>query len=278
VRIALLVAVDLLREAASRRWFLALGGALTLLFAVAGLALRMEVVDGALAATRFFGTVLTTDIRPAEAALGSLYRGVAYVVFYGGVGFGIIACADFAPSLLAPGRIEHLLALPVRRWQLLVGTFLGVLTLAVAGALYGAGGLSIVLGIKTGVWTARPVLAALIASASFAGLYGAMLASTVFARSAALSAAVGSVLFGLGLIAGSRKTLAGLFEEGMGRTTFETLTIPLPRLSQLADAAASLAASAPVNGAALGQQLAGLALFGFAWLSIGIWRFEAKDY
>src|SRR4030095_8301910 len=52
MRVTLLVALDLLREAASRRWFLALGAALTLILLFAALALRLEVVDGVLAATR----------------------------------------------------------------------------------------------------------------------------------------------------------------------------------------------------------------------------------
>src|SRR5262249_41105822 len=136
------VALDLLREAASRRWFLALGGAITLLLAVLGLALQIEVVDGALAATRLFGEVMRTDIQSVDVALRPVFRAAAYVVCYGGLAFGVLACADFAPSLLAPGRIEHLLSLPVRRWELCAGTFLGVMALAVGGAVYGAGGLA----------------------------------------------------------------------------------------------------------------------------------------
>src|SRR6185369_1553720 len=163
MRAVLTVAFDLFREAASRRWFLALGLSITILLCVLGLTLRMDVVDGALAATRLFGKVMHADIRSVDVALRPVFRAAAYLIFYGGLAFGVLACADFAPSLLAPGRIEHLLALPVQRWQLLTGTFLGVLALAAIGAVYGAGGLTLLLAVKTGVWTARPVLAALIA-------------------------------------------------------------------------------------------------------------------
>src|SRR5262249_28279754 len=52
VRTVIAVALDLLREAQSRRWFLVLAIAITILLVVFGLALRMDVVDGALAATR----------------------------------------------------------------------------------------------------------------------------------------------------------------------------------------------------------------------------------
>ena len=136
MRAALTVAGDLLREASSRRWFLALGIGITTLLVVLGFALRLEVVDGALAATRLFGKdVGRGDIRSVEVALRYVYRAVAYVLFYGGLAFGIVACSDFGPSLLAPGRIEHLLSLPVRGFELLLSTFLGVLVLSLIGAV-----------------------------------------------------------------------------------------------------------------------------------------------
>ena len=117
MKATLSVARDLLREASARRWFLALGLAITGLVVVLGMALRMEVVDGALAATRLFGHVVRHDIRSAEGAMQPVFEALAYVVFYGGLGFGVLACSDFGAELLSPGRIEHLLVLPVRRWH-----------------------------------------------------------------------------------------------------------------------------------------------------------------
>jgi ABC-type Na+ efflux pump permease subunit len=203
---------------------------------------------------------------------------VSYLIFYGGTGFFLLACADFAPSLLAPGRIEHLLSLPVERWQLLAGTFLGVLGLALLGALYGAGGLVLILGVKTGVWTLRPVAAALIAGVTFSALYGGMLAAAVFVRSAALSAATGSALFVAGIFAGYRDRLTMAFEPGVSRRVFEAVTFFLPRVSALADTASDIAGSAPIDRAALASQLAGLVVFGVAALLVGVARFEQKDF
>jgi ABC-type transport system involved in multi-copper enzyme maturation permease subunit len=272
------VAFDLLRESLSRRWFLALGLAITLVLLLLGLALRLEVVDGALAATRLFGTSLDTDVRSVDVALRPVFQAAAYAIFYGGLGFGVLACADFGPSLLAPGRIEHLLALPLRRPELLAGTFLGVLLLATAGALYGAGGLSLILGVKTGVWTLRPVAAALLASVTFSAIYGAMLATAVFARSSALSAAVGASLYGAGIVAGYRENLLTVFEAGVAREAFAFVTLLLPRVSAIANAAADIAASQAIDGAVLGSLLAGLAVFGLAMLALAVWRFEGRDF
>jgi Cu-processing system permease protein len=278
VKAALTVAGDLLREAASRRWFLALGIGITTALVVLGFALRLEVVDGALAATRLFGRDVHSDIRSVDVALRFVYRAAAYVLFYGGLAFGIVACADFGPSLLAPGRIEHLLSLPVRRYELLLGTFLGVLALSLIGAAYGAGGFTLIFAIKTGVWTARPIAAAMLASVTFAGIYGAMLSAAVALRSAALSAAVGVVLFALGIVAGYRDRLDTFFEAGAAREAFRAVTFVLPRVSALADASADIAASAAIKADVLASQMAGLLIFGFSALALGIHLFEQKDF
>jgi ABC-type transport system involved in multi-copper enzyme maturation permease subunit len=272
------IAGYVLREALSRKFILAFLVGITLLLLTLTLSLRIEVLDGALAATRLFGQSLDHAIQAVDMALRPLYMATAYLVFYGGILFGLVACSDFAPSLLSPGRIEHLLALPVRRWQVLVGTFVGVMTLAVGGALYGAGGLWLILGVKTGYWTVGPLIAALLASVAYAAVYAVMLTCATLVRSAALCAAAGGVFLVLGVIAGFRRSIAPVLEEGMSRTGFELLTLFLPRLSSLANAAASIAASIPLEQRSLGAVLAGVALFGLGALALGLWHFERKDY
>lgn len=274
----LFVALDILREASKRRWMIAMMVAITLLLLAVALTLRMEVVDGALAATRLFGKSMGTDIVAPEVALRPVFRGATYVVFYGGLAFGILSCADFAPDLFSPGRIEHLLALPLRRWELLGGTFLGVFGIALVSALYGSSGLCLVLGVKTGVWTISPVIAAIAAAAGFAGVYGAMLASAVFVRSAALSAAVGGVVFVSGILAGFRDDIVLVFDEGPARIVFRVLTAPLPRISALADVSARFAGGEAIAFSGFGRLLVGLFLFGAACLALGMWHFERKDF
>jgi len=278
VRTTLAVAADLIREALRRKWFLALGLAITAVLVTLGLSLRMEVVDGALAATRLFGRMTRGPIQAVDVALRPVFEAAAWLIFYGGSVFGIVACADFAPALLSPGRIEHLLALPVRRRELLGGTFLGVLALSLLAALYGGGGLALLLGVKTGLWTWRPLVAGLLSSAGFAAIYAAMLTTTLYARSAAVSAAVGFIVFVSGIAAGNRRTLIPMFEEGIGRTLFAGYTLIFPRLSSLGSAAADIAASRPLEVRSLASLLLGSLIFGGGVLSLGIWRFEQKDF
>jgi Cu-processing system permease protein len=272
------VARDLLREALARRWVLALFAGTTALLLAATFGLRLEVVDGALAATRLFGGLVSGNIQAADVALRPLFEGTAWVVFYGGTAFGILACADFAPALLAPGRIEHLLSLPLRRHELVLGTFLGVEVLVLSGALYGGLGLTAIVWAKTGVLGAAPALAALLAAAAFSAVYALMLASAVAVRSAALSAAAGGVLLVAGIVAGYRRSLAPLFSPGSSRATFLAATAPIPRLSALAEHAVRLAEGLPLERGRLALQLAGTGLFALAALSLAAAVLERTDF
>lgn len=272
------IAGYVLREAMSRKFILAFVVGITLVLSVVALSLRLDVVDGALAASRLFGEEIHASIRSVDVALRPVYTAAAFIVFYGGILFGIVACSDFAPSLMSPGRIEHLLALPIQRWHLLAGTFLGVMTLALGGTLYGTTGLVLIFGVKAGYWTAGPLIAGLMACVGFAAVYAVMLTTATLVRSAALSAAAGILFLVGGILAGYRTQIASAFEHGVSRSIFEGVTLMLPRLSSLAQAAGDIAASTPLEVHSLGALLAGVMVFGFGALAVGFWRFEGKDY
>lgn len=272
------IAGYVLREAASRKFIMAFVIGLTLVLAVVALGMRIDVIDGALAASRLFGQEVRATIQSVDVALRPVYQASAFIVFYGGILFGIVACSDFAPSLMSPGRIEHLLALPIQRWHLLAGTFLGVMTLALGGTLYGTTGLVLIFGVKTGYWTVGPLVAGLMACVGFAAVYAVMLTMATLVRSAALCAAAGFAVLVGGIIAGHRQDIAKAFEEGVSRSLFQAVTLVLPRLSALAEAAGDMAASLPLEVRSLGTLLVGVFVFGLAALVVGFWRFEGKDY
>jgi Cu-processing system permease protein len=270
-----LVALDVIREAAARRFVLAIGVLVTLALGGLALGMKAEVVDGALAATRLFGNKLAGHT-PQEI-LRPLFEAASYTLYYLGLPFGILATADLAPRLLAPGRVEHLLALPIQRWELLSGTLLGVLVLASAGSLYGALGLVTILFVKTGYLNLGPLAAALLAGVGFTAIYAAMLAIATLVRSAAASAGVGFLLFVLGIVAGYRKELDKFFEAGWSRELFNALLTPLPKLSTLAEVAAGVAGGSPVLAARLVASVLGTLGFALAVLLLAIARFSRKD-
>jgi Cu-processing system permease protein len=272
------IALDILREARSRRWVLALAAGTTLLVVLAALGLQLEVVDGALAASRFFGGRVDHEIRAADVALRPLFEGISYAVFYGGIVLGTLACADFAPALLAPGRVEHLLSLPVRRAEIVAGVFLGVEALVLCGALYGGAGISLVIWAKTGVLGWAPVASAVLAAVGFAGVYAAMALAAVLVRSAALSALAGGLVFVAGVVAGFRTELAPLFSPGPIRGAFLVLTAPLPHLSTLSGIGPRIATAAQVQLSSVAALVGGTLTFALALLAVAIVVFERRDY
>lgn len=268
----------ILREALARRWLLALAVGISLLLLLLGLALRLDVVDGALAASSFFGERMGADIQAVDVALRPVFQATAYLVYYGSLLAAVLACADFAPSLLAPGRIEFMLAQPLRRWQLVWGIYLGVVLIMVVGVCYGVGGVSLILGIKTGYWTAAPLVAALLAAVAFSALYAAMLVGVVLVRSAALSVVTGVVVFVAGIVASHRHELAAMFEAGPGRAAFSLATLPLPRIASLADAGARIAGSEAVPLAMVFRLATAHLVIATALVVTASWLFERKDW
>ncbi len=272
------IAADLLREAFARKWVLGLFGAISLVLVLLSLFLKLEVVDGALASSKLFGALLFDDVKSADIALRPVFLSTSYLGFYLGALFLLLACSDFAPGLLAPGRIEHLLSLPVSRSQLLFGTYLGVMALVGAGTGYGALGVAILFGVKTGVWNPGLIQAAALGLAGFCAIYAAMLLGAFVVRSAAFSSGCGFVVLVGGIVSTLRKEIAGSIDSDVGRKVFEWVVTPVPRLSALATQGAHLATEQKFDGSFTLRLVAGCLVFAAALLAVTAWRFERREF
>ncbi len=278
MRTTLHVARDLLREALARKWVLGLLIGITFVLALLGLFLRLDVVDGAIAGSKLFGAIISEDIVSTDKAMRPVYMAAAGIGFFGGALFLAIACSDFAPSLLSPGRIEHLLSLPVSRWQLLLGTYLGVLTLSAGCTAYGALGVTVVFGLKTGFWTTSLLAGSLLGVVGFCALYAAMLTTAFFVRSAAASSAVGLLVLVMGIVSSTREKIEDGLEDGVGKVLFHYGVQPFPQLWRLAVQCISLAGDDGFNAAVTWRLVAGALIFSMGMLAVAAWRFERKDF
>jgi Cu-processing system permease protein len=272
------IATDVVREAFARRTMLALFIAIGLFLALLTFALNLEVVEGALAAGRLFGQDMNDAIVPVDVALGGLFEIMSSFIFYVGLVFGIVATADIAPKMLAPGRVELLLSLPVRRAELIVGTYLGVVAVALISTAFAIGGTALVLAVKADYVTAAPVWGAAVAVLGFMAIYGVMLAATVFVRSAALSAGCGLGLYIAGLATNNREGFLGWFEEGFVRTLLSILIAPLPRLGELASFGAAGASGKAMEASVVMPVIGGVLIFATGAVVVAIWRVSGKDY
>jgi Cu-processing system permease protein len=273
-----LVARDVLKEAMSSKMMLVLFVVIGLFLVGLTVSLDLDIVDGALAGSRLFGRATANAIVPVDVFLRPAFQALAWVTFYLGLVFGIVATADIAPKQLQPGRVEHLLSLPIRRAELVVGVYLGVCAICAIATVAAVGGVSAVLFFKAKLVSPAPVAGAAMAFVGFASVYGAMLAVGVTFRSPALSAGAGLFLYVLGIAVSEKNVFLMWTTNRALRTFLEVVTMPIPNLRALADVGAGAAAGEALALGAILPVLGGAAAFGFGAVVIAAAVVQSRDY
>ena len=272
------VARDVLKEATSSKMMLALLLTIGLFLLALTLSLDLDVVDGALAGSRIFGRAAGTAIVPVDVFLRPAFQALAWVTFYVGLLFGIVATADIAPRLLQPGRVEHLLALPIRRVELVIGTYLGVCAICAIATVFAVGGVSLVLFAKAKMVTVAPAAGAAMAFVAFAAIYGVMMAVGVLFRSAALSAGAGLLTYILGVAVSEKNVMLMWTTNKPLRTLLEVISAPMPNLRALADVGAGAAAGEAVALQAVLPMVGGAAAFAACGVLLAAAIVQSRDY
>lgn len=271
------VARDVVEEALRRKTVLTLL-ALTAMGQVGlALALDIDVAEGMIAGTRLFGQELGRGGDGADM-LATWHRALGHFVFHVGILAGIVATSDLAVRALAPGRVELLLSLPLRRVDLVLGLYLGVACVALGWSAFAVGGFSLVLSYKVDVPSLTPLAAALAASIGFAAIYAFMLLVTTVQRSASLAAAAGMGLYVFAAAASKRQEFLRLFEAGPLRDVTEIVVAPLPRLLGVAKLGADLAAGVATDAEQAALALGTTVLFACAALALATWRIHRRDW
>ena len=274
------IARDVVREALARRTIAMMIGLLGVAQVALALALDIDVVEGAIVSSRLFGEALGISRNNADAAdqMRPLLQTLTHVVFHVGMLFGIVATSDLAARALAPGRVELLLALPVRRVEFVLGTYLGVAVVAAVGTVFAIGGFSAVLLWKVEIATAAPLYGAAAAALGFAAIYAAMLLVTTVARSPALAAGVGMVLYIVSSVTSRREAMLSWFEAGWPRDVAAIVCAPLPRLLGVSELGANLASGGAVDWTEAGIAVATTGLFAAGALAAAAWVVEGRDW
>lgn len=149
---------------------------------------------GSAAAVAYCSTASLGD-GPREEAVRSLHQflgaGVADVA---GVLFALVWTASFLPAFLQSGSVSVLLAKPVPRGTLLAGKYLGAVLFVLFQASVFVVGTWLALGIRTGVWSPRYLLAVPVVTLHFAVFFSFSCLLAVWTRSTVVCV-FGSVLF-----------------------------------------------------------------------------------
>lgn len=236
--------------------------------------------------------------------LGSAVAEIENTIVNGfGAGFalliGVVITAFFIPNMLRKGALDLLISKPISRTRLLVFKYVGGLTFVFLLSVAAVGGAWAVIGLRSGHWDPRFLMAVPVLTFTFAVLYAVSTLMAVLTRSA-----VAAILVTLGFafclyLTGQFKTIADLKRNTglpiMGTwpdwmyTFADTLNTVLPRtkdLDKLISKATMEGSQTPIALRAVAGQLeypswsgaVGLSLaYIAALLALACWRFNKRD-
>jgi ABC-type transport system involved in multi-copper enzyme maturation permease subunit len=238
---------DTFREAFARKIFWGLFGLSTAMILFFLFLLRIDIVEGGLAAVSLFGRTAsrTTDV---DRLVRGVYGGIATFLYTWGMALAVFASAGLIPSVLEPGRIELLLSKPVSRTHILLGRYAGNILVVSCNIVYLVLGVWIILGIKTGIWSPLFLVSIATTVFVFAVLLTVVMLIGVLFESAALSTMVTVGLMLMSPILAQTGTMLRLLSSEWSRQVWRTLYYSLPKVYDLGKMTLDAIQSQTFNG------------------------------
>ncbi|MBV9761289.1 MAG: hypothetical protein JO340_12055 [Acidobacteriaceae bacterium] len=206
---------DTFQEARARWLFWGLFGLSSLLVGIFLFVLRIDVVQGAVS---FMGIESTErPIYNIQKFVNVSYSWVSIVLYIWGTFLAVFASSGLIPSVLEAGRISLLLSKPITRTTLLMGRFAGNLAVVGLNHIYLICSIWIIIGLKTGIWAPRFLLAIPISLFIFSVLLCAVVLVGVISESAALSVMVAVALMLISTILAQRQIVVKLLDSQWSR-------------------------------------------------------------
>ncbi|MBL1211722.1 MAG: ABC transporter permease subunit [Ignavibacteriae bacterium] len=268
----LLTAQLTLREALSRKIFIAFGGISTfilLIFALLFIFLNPEEFTGMVKSPGE-----TIDFTK-EIAYGLKLLVVA-PLFGLGIFLSIFSASSFIPNMLEKGNIDLLLSKPLSRHQLIIGKFLGGLAVVALNIAYAVIGFWILVGLKFGVWDADFLLTIFSITFAFASLYSLIILIGIITRSSILAMMLSYIIFFiLSPVLNMRDSINAVVDSSFLKGILDILYYILPKITELGNLTTELCIGEGINQ---WQPILTSFLFMILTLYGGIFIFSKKDY
>ncbi len=266
-----------LRESLAKKTFMAFFVVVTLVHLLFMFSVNVDVVDGAMATVKLMGNDEQKEMAVEKLRDGiiKIEAGVATAMYVGGIFLSIFATASLVPNMLEKGSVDLMLSRPFARWQLLLGRYLGGLSIVAINVAYLIGGAWLILSIKTEFWHVPFLLSGLLIISVFGVLFAIMTFVGVTARNSGVSiiAAYLVVFFSPMLLA--RDQIYALLSQKIYQWLLDGIYYLTPRTTELGKITTSLVlGDAITSWAPLFQSLA----IGAGFLMAAIYVFEKKDF
>ncbi len=277
VRLGALVA-DTFRESLARKIFWGFWGCSTAVLLLLVTVLNIDIVEGSLAAVSVFGADVggpAAEGVPVEDIVDLVLGGLAAFLFSLGLLLAIFASAGLIPTIFAPGRIELLLSKPLSRSELLLGKYLGALTVIGANIAYLAAGAWLILGWKTSIWKVEFLAAGALSIFAFAVMLTVVTLVATASNSAVLSTMVAYVVLVISSLVSQHERIGPLFNSQWPRDFVKAAYLALPKVFEIGDLSRRLMGG---QGVESWVPLWSSGLFALGALGVSMWLFERKDY
>ncbi len=265
---------DTFQEARARWLFWGLFGLSTLLICIFLFVLKIDIVAGAVTLMGIQSTA--KPVYDIERFVNTSYSWVSIVLYIWGTLLAVFASAGLVPSVLEAGRISLLLSKPITRTKLLLGRYLGNLSVVALNHIYLIGSVWLIIGIKTKIWEPRFLLAIPISIFIFAVLLCVVVLIGVISESAALSVMLAVAIMLISTILAQYGNVVKLLSSEWSRQLWMAFYWIVPKVYDLGVAMKQLILYdrqadwlSPVWTSAA---------FGIAILCTAVWVFRRRDF
>jgi len=265
---------DTFREALARKIFWGLFGLSALMILFFLFLLKIDIVEGGLAAVSLFGRTAsrTADV---DRLVRGVYGGIATFLYSWGMFLAVFASAGLIPSVLEPGRIELMLSKPVSRTHILLGRYVGNVLVVSCNVIFLVLGIWTILGVKTGIWSPSFLIAIATTVFAFAVLLAVVVLIGVLFESTALSTMVTVALMIISPILAQTTVMLKLLSSEWSRQIWRTLYYSLPKVYDLGKMTLDAIQSREFDGY---MPIWTSGLFGVVVLALALWAFSRRDF
>ena len=262
------------RESLAKKTFMAFFGLSTLVCLLFIFALNLDLVDGLKSSVSLFGHEMG-QLQEIKEVVLAIESGVAVFLFTGGLFMSLFATSGLITSFLRRGSIELIIYKPLRRFQILLGRFLGAVAIVAFNVFYLVIFSWLILSLKTGIWNWGFLFAGIMIVLTFAILYALMTFLSVVINSAAFSLMITYAILFFSPLLLQRDKIYALLSGKIYGVLLDGLYYFLPKTTELGDITRLL-----VQGSAVTSWMAlwSSMLFGIFIFGISSYIFSRKNF
>lgn len=266
-----------LRESLAKKTFMAFFVVVTLVHLLFMFSVNVDVVSGGMAMVKLMGNDEQKEMAVEKLRDGiiKIEAGVATAMYVGGIFLSIFATASLVPNMLEKGSVDLMLSRPFARWQLLLGRYLGALSIVAINVAYLIGGAWLILSIKTEFWHVPFLLSGLLIILVFGVLFAIMTFVGVTARNSGVSIITAYLVIFFSPMLLARDQIYALLSQKIYQWLLDGIYYLTPRTTELGKITTSLVLGDTITSwTPLFQSLA----IGAGFLMAAIYVFEKKDF